>query len=305
MNFSQKILRQTLPKHLVFFRTFIKKVLFRNLNRKSQVLIHWNTVNKNRRVFTSPWAPSNGDIFLYKKYIQSLARIPKRVLVLGGTPALRRLLFSLSLFPVVIDQSSITLQYTSRLLGKNIVGKERHFKSDWRHIPFPDGFFDLIIGDLVLFQFLPEEQNLFLSSIKKHIAPKGVFITRIHHVSPRVYEKEVSHIIQDIISKGGDENKIASRLMAILFDRCGEIQSGKTNRAAAIKALKNYSPRSGAENDIIEETIFDWNQAFLDYALQYKEEILEKLALYFSKIEADFADDYEESNSYPIYFLNN
>ena len=301
MNLLERVLRKMPVEHLAFLRDATGKALFEKLERSEQVRVHWSDENKSGRGGrTSPWAPSLEEASIYKSYIKLLDHTPVRALVLGGTPMLRELLFSFSIPSTIVDQSLTMLERTSRILGDTIVSKEMLIKSNWLDLHFLDGFFDVVIGDLVLFQFLPKDQDAFFAHVKKLLTPRGAFITRVHCVSPDIYNREVTDAIQDIVSSDAHGKSSADKLMAFLFDRCGNLKEGKTNRAAAIQALKNYMPKSEEESRIIQEAVRDWGGSFLDYALQQEDEVIKKFESHFSEVLKRSSGDYEGAGQYPI-----
>src|SRR3989338_5118674 len=129
-----------------------------------------------------PTRPSPQEIEIYRRFLGPLSR-EKKILILGPTPELRDLVAG---YPVVVtDMSLSNIHEATKYLTQANAVEETHVENDWLSLPFPRGFFDLILGDIVLNQFMPgEQEKKFLQVIKKLCTPEGRFISRFIFLDP-------------------------------------------------------------------------------------------------------------------------
>lgn len=299
MNILEKILNKISKKDLVFLRDNIEKTLFFSSGRKSQVRMHWDARYKGAGPYLSPWVPSKDDVLLYEQYIESLPYVPKKALILGSTVKLRKMLSGLGIPYIVADQSSTMLMRTAHFLNEEMVGKEMWVKSNWLDLPFQNEYFDVVLGDLVFMQFLSDEQDNFLSKVKNLLSEKGVFITRVHTVDSKV-SKDVREIIKDVIEEESNEDIMMNRIMAQLFEKCGDLTSGRVNHLKAIELLKKYKPETQIEDIVVKRAIEHWSWSYLDYSFQDERDVLNRFGQHFSLVERKHVDDYKEAEWYPV-----
>lgn len=303
MRLLKKILKKISTENLNFLYSALGEALFARLARENQNRLHWENQNNRRSGRVSPWSPSLEDLGIYKKYLREYIDkecLSPRSLLLGTTPALRLLLSELKIPYIVADQSLSMLDRSLSRLPKHVLEKEMWIRANWLSLPLPRDCFDIIIGDLVLFQFFPREQDAFLLKIKELLRRGGTFVTRVHAVSPALMKNSTISIIQSIISEETNEEIASNRIMAALFDRCGDIATGSTGRLRALEEVKKYQPQTAHEERVIKRIFDDWGRSFLDYALQDREDIEMRLKKYFSGVTFASASDYFEADFYPL-----
>lgn len=156
-------------------RVFADKEELNNFLQKN----YWNKQSGQYDFHFEPFRPDGKTILQYKEFIDS-KKNKSRILLLGSTPELRDLLAD------YYPQSKIFINdFSWRMIVAMIEylkiadpEKEIWVKSDWLENPFPDKYFDVVVGDLLLLQFSPEQEPVFLNKINRILSGGGKFIMR-------------------------------------------------------------------------------------------------------------------------------
>ncbi|MDD4902053.1 MAG: class I SAM-dependent methyltransferase [Patescibacteria group bacterium] len=137
---------------------------------------------------TNPGRPTKGDLAAYKKFIKQAVRGKKkpRALVMGATPELRDLLYELKCEVTIIDAIEVMVKAMNGL-RKYKEAKEKIVISDWIDNPLAAGYFDVIVGDIVLANIPREKQNDLLRGVARMLKPGGYFVSRFY-VLPDKYK---------------------------------------------------------------------------------------------------------------------
>ena len=129
--------------------------------------------------FLPPARPSLAELKIYEKYIKSLLKKDKEVLILGLTPEFRDLILKYQGSPVCLDTNPRIYQALTRLLKRK--GKEKLIVGDWTEIPklkIKKKYF-LIIGHQS-FNMIPLRRwEKFLKGLKTILDPQGKIITTV------------------------------------------------------------------------------------------------------------------------------
>jgi len=139
-----------------------------------------------RELYTAPGRPSKPDIAVYRRYIQSAcARLKRkpRTLVLGATPELRDLLAQLKHDVTLADINMEMILAMSELINpKN--PPETLVRADWSQTPLRTGYFDVVVGDLVIPNVTPDRRRAFTKEMHRLLKPGGAFVTRVFITPP-------------------------------------------------------------------------------------------------------------------------
>ena len=301
MRFLYFSFTKSFRKNALRLQQLCGNVRFSLLPRRRQIEKNWNLASFRMYGLASPWRPSREDIAIYRRHIAVYADRPSRAIILGATPELRDLLAENKIHYIVADQSWNMIVAMGRLLKRAETKKEAWLKTDWRDLQFPPHYFDLILGDLVLWQFMSKEQDEFLRTISSLISRDGIFITRIHVTNPNLRSQKPSSIISACLSLHcQSDREIMGLLVARLFDCLSDATNQKTNNAAVMAALYAYSPRTEREKSIIRATLRGWDSLFLDYASQSEDEIRNTFNKYFLVLSQQKSAGYEDAAWYPI-----
>jgi len=134
-----------------------------------------------RDLYTAPGRPSLPDIRVYRAFVEDATRDTDgapRVLVLGATPELRNFLHEMNCEVTIVDVNmEMILAMTELIKDKN--AKEMVLRADWGEMPLSDNYFDVVIGDLVIPNVLPEKRDAFVKRVHSVLKPGGAFVTRV------------------------------------------------------------------------------------------------------------------------------
>ncbi|MFY9462432.1 MAG: class I SAM-dependent methyltransferase [Candidatus Sungiibacteriota bacterium] len=120
--------------------------------------------------------PSSQEIEIYRRFMGPLSG-RENILVLGPTPELRDLASGCRV--VVADLSFTNIITAAKYLKRARPEAESHIESDWLSLSYPPGYFNIILGDLVLNQFPPgKKEKKFFETMRRLCAPSGCFISR-------------------------------------------------------------------------------------------------------------------------------
>lgn len=152
----------------------IPQRLYRYFQRK-----HWEEISDDWENLKPPFRPSGEDLAHYKKLIEFCAPRAKRILLLGSTPELRDMLGDIFEKIIVVDFSKFVMKSLSRFLKSDKKRNETLIQYRWEKLNFLfHDFFDIVIGDVVLDQFPPKEESIFLVSVRDILKRDGRFIMR-------------------------------------------------------------------------------------------------------------------------------
>lgn len=286
----------------------MKRKFFLHPNKKEEYSTfsrkHWSLVTKESwQILAPPFRPSKEEIVIYKKELQKIPKV-KHILVLGATPELRDLVASLELGRyVVADQSEKMLTTMSQLLHVADPLEEIWVKGNWTTLSLKQGFFDAIIGDLVLRQLLPEEQSAFLSIIKKLLTQDGVFVTRVQYARKEVRLGR-GKLIQDFLdeAKGEYDHVKVCLFISELLNMSALSSKRRLSYANAKNVLETFTEQTRNVNDklLISRILRRFFVSGLDMAYQDKKELFQLFQSHFQIIEVQNATDYPVSKYYPI-----
>jgi len=258
---------------------------------------------------TSPASPTQEDLELYKKYLPQNGT----VVLLGSTPTIRDLLTDLEINYIVADSSFRMIENSLQLTQKANQEKETWLKSEWSEMPLANNFFDCIIGDLVINQILPSNQDSFFKKIHHLLIPGGIFVTRTQIVNSSLENLNSNEIIQSIIEGGqiiGIENERVKfysalcNLLSAFRDKDNQVFDPKKT----LDALINYPPRSQDEREWIKKifkVFLHRANERLEYSIQTENKIETKLQKYFKIENKSFSSDYPDTKYFPVYCLKN
>ena len=175
---------------------------------------HWDKEQRLTR-------PSPQDLAIYKKFIGPIAQ-GKKVLVLGPTPELRDLVAGHNV--VVADRSPTCIEEATKYLTTADPRNEQGVVGDWLSLPFPDGYFDIILGDMVLNQFPPGKEEGFLRNVRRICADTGKFVSRFSFTNPDFLPKHLPSEVKrridaPFLSRQEKVYAIANMALACTHDR--------------------------------------------------------------------------------------
>lgn len=133
----------------------------------------WRILAKNWMVAPPPASPSEEDV---ENFFYDCQSHSTRVLVLGVTPALRVAANDRALVHLALDCTAEMIQASNALLAEEFMPLA--LLGDWLDMPFVDGSFDLVVGDKILGNLIPELWPKFFEEIERVLIKGGEFRTR-------------------------------------------------------------------------------------------------------------------------------
>jgi len=217
---------------------------------------YWDLQSYQWKYIAEPFRPSSEELKCYEDHLNT-ANNKKRILLLGSTPELRDLLaryYHVSKI-YLCDFSWKMLEGMTQEVKIADSEKEIWIKADWMDIPFPQSFFDIIIGDLVFMQFPPDQIGSFLKKISGLLSEGGIFIIRSRCRKESM--KSAKGLIQDAINeyKDGDLNKAATSLLWELYDVCTKNNDTIIDKKRAAEEINEYAKEFGSEHPLLSLTL--------------------------------------------------
>lgn len=223
--------------------------------------IHWDKEGFSWIKLSNSWRPSLETVKTYSNFLSNIA--PRsRILVLGSTPELRDMLArdypDAEVF--VCDFSWKMTLLMSTICRVADPDRETWVKTNWLHMPFPEKYFDVVLGDMIFLQFTPTEEIRLLEKILEVLKDSGALVTRC-----RLRESGRSHgdapvIIHEVLQKfsGTQDLAIASRhLTRRLYGISPEDGERKRDAVWVRDVITNYFPmtKTATEKNILDATI--------------------------------------------------
>ncbi|MDP2630980.1 MAG: class I SAM-dependent methyltransferase [Candidatus Uhrbacteria bacterium] len=254
---------------------------------------------------------SENTVEMYRRFLQKNAEKweGKRILMLGSTPELRDLLAEEASAKIyVADFSEQMPQAMLRFTKRVDPQKEEWIKANWLDLPFPERFFDVIVGDLVLQQFPPEKELVFLEKVRNLLKSDGVFISRFQFLDKTYYNEEN---LAEVISKTldgtlGDRQAISLLKLRILWSYT-DLEKRTLNRRIAIKKLTDYIAVNNLSSPRLREVLkllLTEKDSLRNWSPPEEKELTNILSRYFTISEIKIASDHEDARYFPIIMLN-
>lgn len=251
----------------------------------------------------SPWRPSPKDIDIY----QALAgeKLGGQVLLLGTTPELRDLIARNGGKITLIDICPEMISANSKFLRHSKPENENGIIADWCQAPFPDNYFDLVIGDFMWWLLSVPRQSILRNQIARILKPEGNFVSRIHFCNRALAGQNIEEIIKNNLPRLNHDNSNRSQLREMIIskivDATADFRTKRLNIKTAIPIFEKLIIETADESlrSFIEE-VFSHCKNRTDWTAQTKEEIFACLEEKFFIVDEKFASDYEDAEFFPI-----
>jgi len=272
---------------------------------------YWNKTADFWDVTPIPVRPSGNTVEIYRRFFQKNAKGggDQKILILGSTPELRDLLAEETSAKIyVADFSDQMPQAMLRFTKRVDPQKEEWVKANWLDLPFPEQFFDVILGDLVLQQFPPENEPIFLEKVRGLLKADGVFISRFQFLDKTYYnEGNLAGVIQKTFDRTlGDRQTINLLKLRILWS-CANSKKRLLNRRIAIEKLTEYIKESNPNNPHLREVLkllLSEKDSLRNWSPPEEKELTEILSQCFAISDLKVASDHEDARYFPVVLLN-
>jgi hypothetical protein len=246
--------------------------------------------------YTPPWRPSAGDIRNYLAALRPLK--PRKVLILGSTPELRRLAASLGARATVVDLSDNMLREMGKLLPPRARAGEKRLRADWLRAPLGVSEYDAVLGDLSLRLVEPRRQPALLRRLRACLKSSGRFITRVHFVNHSLPGRPALGIFRRTMRtarRSGNPFYLPLLIRSRLFD-------AGTWRRDMLKLCALARAGSPAEKWTA-KILLEKMRAPARFHSQTRVELDARLRRCFTIEKKLRAADYDDSGYYPVYSL--
>ncbi|MDO8566519.1 MAG: class I SAM-dependent methyltransferase [Candidatus Moranbacteria bacterium] len=272
---------------------------------------YWDTIARFWDVTPIPVRLSKDTIEIYRCFLKKNEEkwVGKRILILGSTPELRDLLAEETIAKIYVadfsEQMPLAMQRFTKYVDSE---KEEWIKANWLHLPFPEQYFDVILGDLVLQQFPPEKEPLFLEKMCGLLKADGVFISRFQFLDKTYYHEEnLGEIINKTLdgTLGGRKTIILLKLRILWL--YADLKERKLNRKIAIEKLTDYIRGNNFGHPHLREVLrlmLSEKDSLRNWSPPEEQELMSILSRHFSISEIKVASDYEDAKYFPVIFLH-
>lgn len=168
----------------------------------------WNaSLAKIWTKMVGPSRPTISELNIYTKYIRFLMKNKKRrlkVLILGSTPEFRDWAFEENMIVTVMDANPDYFSTINReIRHKTIVDNnlEKVIYCRWEDMD-PSNKFDVIIGDLVTGNIIPNRLDSFLKKISESLEDDGLYLGKSFYFPDGYKVKTPEKLVKDYYDKG-------------------------------------------------------------------------------------------------------
>jgi len=203
----KKILSIVLPRMPKFFLVELATQSEKILVREEKYLgmlqkIHWDKEGFSWIKLSNSWRPSAETLEVYANYLKVVPP-NSRILILGSTPELRDMVARShpESQVYICDFSWKMMLLMSTLCVDANPDKEIWVKSNWLEMPFPDQYFDVVMGDMVFVQFSPSDEPALLKVVNRILKQSGLLITRSRLRESGMGRADAMAIVEEVLQK--------------------------------------------------------------------------------------------------------
>ena len=163
----------------------------------------WKSIAAKWKHHCPPGIPSEDDQKLYEELmLEGLeGKEKKKVLVLGATPEIRNIIAKHDDIDVtIIDQNMEMILAMTELMTKENKN-EKWIQGNWLTVDYFNHYFDVVMGDLVICNILKDNQEQFISQIKRFLKHGGYWISRIYSICNYTEFKSVNQLLKEYDQK--------------------------------------------------------------------------------------------------------
>jgi len=256
--------------------------------------------------YPSPIRLSAEDIKIYSNFLSG-KKDGGKVLILGSTPELRDLVAGEGNAKVYLADFSYLmpvamLKFTTRVDPL----KETWVKTNWLDLPFREGFFDMILGDLVLSQFPPDLELKFFKKVRFLLKNDGFFLSRFQFIDNSILHNDIGELVKKILAGSFLDSQKYFLLKLHLLWLFADPVKRKLNRKVSAQKFAEFIKNNNIKDTVLEkvsESLIAEQNSFRDWSPPTEEQLIRKISSEFVIDKMLTANDYEESRIYPIFSL--
>lgn len=253
-----------------------------------------------------PVRPSKEDIRIYDNFLKRKDQ-KKHILILGSTPELRDLVSREANAKTYVADFSFSMPVAMLKFAENPdLLREKWIKDSWLELPFPQKFFDIILGDVVLHQITPDLEQALLEKMKVLLKDDGFFITRLFFLNEKFLKEDLNDITERILAGPYtyQQKSVLLRLQTVwLF---ADLTKRKFNRRLSAErfseVVKKKKPQDPLLNEVYDSLVND-RDSYRDWSPPEEKELMRLLSPYFHIKDRATANDYLYAEYFPIFLL--
>jgi hypothetical protein len=256
--------------------------------------------------FVPPIRPSEGDTMIFRTHLQRAPR-RKTILILGSTPELRDLAVEEGFEEIyVADMSETMISAMSRYMRCAPSAREQWVLKSWLELPYPPGYFDVIVGDIVLHQLPPALEERFLERMSYLMKGDSIFASRFFFLDQEFLRQNVYTMVSRVLDQPLTVRQKFNLLKFQLIWRFADPENRTFNRSRSANTfnqiLKDEKYRvlrvGGSAGGMLPVSSSSRN-----WSPPREEELLRKISIFFSVSDRGHAQDYMYAAYFPTLCL--
>ncbi len=294
--------------------TLIHRTLYAKVLKTSGTQSHyvdrkyWELLANEWHRMPLPVRPSSDDIAFYERGLGEFAanRDSVRLLILGATPELRNMAARNKKIKVYIADLSFQHIIRNAFLGDDIdTEREIWIKENWLHLPIPDHFFDIIVGDLVLQQVRPEEEEMFMQETKRLLKKDGICFLRLHYLDIKCTEGSIESAVEEIIQFSAPKREKLHALKMRVLWMAANLPERHIDRRKAYESICKYIDAKGKWAELLmnKENMEYYKTSHRNWSPPDLNGLTELLQKHFRQLDLHISSDYIDAKYYPLYIL--
>ncbi|PIT91306.1 hypothetical protein COU17_00745 [Candidatus Kaiserbacteria bacterium CG10_big_fil_rev_8_21_14_0_10_49_17] len=268
-------------------------------------LAYWERMARLWGRYPPPIRPSVTELRIYRDMLAACSA--QRILILGSTPELRDCAARTGADVFVADfapsMPAAMLRFTELVDPE----KERWIKDDWTRLPFPDHFFDVILGDVALHQVSPAREEALLQRMQSLLAPDGRLITRLFFIDDYFQEQNFRDMTISILSSPVTEVEKSAllRLQSVWY--FADTTKRHYDRPQSLAAFDAFIRDENLRDPILEDvraSLAADAHSYRNWSPSDEETLTALIGKYFHISDKQTADDYPHARLFPIVSLS-
>ena len=255
-----------------------------------------------------PASPSKEDLLHYESLFRKIDTPNETTLILGTTPALRKLAAKYFQKIVVADFSPQMIEATKSLLDEETLKKERYCTTNWLNLGrrFNGGTFALVVGDSTFKQLDPSLAPQLTENISSILKTGGIFTTRIRLHKEYWGNCSVDDIVkQFFVEKRNGRPDANAAFIFRMYDKLAD----KDGRVLVSPSPNALYPAIGflhpGKQQLVRGIWKAYNPGPICWS-HMREEMFESfVGKKFSILTKKTANDYLDSDAFPVFGLIN
>jgi ubiquinone/menaquinone biosynthesis C-methylase UbiE len=264
--------------------------------------------DRYRDLYWAPGKPTEQERKIFFKFFKDCLKLCKtekpKALVLGATPSVRDELAKLDVDVTLLDLNPVMVKAMNKLVTHN--KQEKYVKGSWLDIPFKEGTFDIVAGDLVVGNIDLKNNDKFVKEVSRVLKPHGFWIHRIFWIPDNWVKLSVEEILKKFSKMKPTYNRSSEIFIHMLYDF---FDKGKLEAATSyagkqlgkfIKNGKFFYPQNKYVEGWLKDAYEMWKPFKKIWLAANKEITLSWFTPYFDIVKEESANDHFFAKWFPL-----